>query len=90
MENKLNELSGFMKNLSEWTGKPIKESVDFFNLYHTLMGEYANNFTLPDWTQGIFPYGLLWDGIILDYEIVSYNTKLKRLNGGIKNELEYK
>ncbi|XP_044010439.1 uncharacterized protein LOC122854092 [Aphidius gifuensis] len=83
VQKELNELSGFMKNLSEWTGKPIRDSFDMFNIYHTLMGEYASNLTLPDWTQGIFPYGLLWNGIILEYETVSYNRKLKRLNGGM-------
>lgn len=80
---RLNKLSGFMKNLTQWTGKPITASVNMFDLYHTLMAEYARNLTLPEWTNGIFPYGLLWNGTILEYDTVSYNTKLKRLNGGL-------
>lgn len=46
------------------------------------MAESSMGLTLNDWAYSIFPNGALYDGIILEYEISTYNNKLKRLFGG--------
>ena len=53
-----------------------------YNLYHLFVAQTAMNLTLPEWTKKYFPQGKLLDGTIMEYELFSYNEKLKRLNGG--------
>ena len=85
-----------MQNLTEETGKNISNSNDMYFLYHALMAEQSMNLPLPNWTTSIFPFGKLLDGTNLEYEIFSYNTEMKRLNGGmllrkfIENMMAYK
>ncbi|XP_015117680.1 venom acid phosphatase Acph-1 [Diachasma alloeum] len=83
VQERLNEFSGLLKNLSDWTGKNMSIPNDMFNLYHALMSESSMGLALPQWANHIFPEGLLLNGTILEYDIVSYNEKLKRLNGGM-------
>ncbi|KAF7991963.1 hypothetical protein HCN44_010764 [Aphidius gifuensis] len=80
---KVSKFDDFMKNLTKWTGHKINSAADMYHLYHTLSLENALNLTLPDWTKGVFPDGLLLNGTVLEYEIASYGTTLKRLNGGV-------
>lgn len=82
-ENKLSRFHWLMKALTEYTGKNISSTVDMASLYHGLMAESSLNLELPDWTDGIFPYGGLYDGTVLEYEFASYNDEMKRLNGGM-------
>ncbi|KAK0162782.1 hypothetical protein PV327_006528 [Microctonus hyperodae] len=83
VQTQLDKFRPLMKNLTYWTGKKIESSRDMYNLYNTLMAEYSMGFVLDEWTSNIFPHGQLRDGIILDYNIASYNTKLRRLFGGM-------
>lgn len=80
---RLDKFRDLMKNLTRWTGQNINSFDDMACLYSTLRAEKASDLPLPDWTNGIFPDGLLLDAAIFTWEIVSYNTKLKRLNGGL-------
>lgn len=82
VKKEVNKMRPFMQKLSLLSGKIINTTTDFYDMYHNLMAEYIMGLELPKWTQGIFPRGLLWDGIILDYKITHYNEKLRRLNGG--------
>ncbi|XP_008555403.1 venom acid phosphatase Acph-1 [Microplitis demolitor] len=83
VKKEVNKMRPFMQKLSLLSGKIINTTTDFYDMYHNLMAEYIMGLELPKWTQGIFPRGLLWDGIILDYKITHYNEKLRRLNGGM-------
>lgn len=80
---KLQSFDSFMKDLSVKTGKTIADSNDMYFLYHALVSEQSMDLPLPEWTKDIFPQGRLLDGINLEYEIFSYNTEMKRLNGGM-------
>lgn len=80
--SKIESFRGFMNDLTSWTGKDITKPIDMYNLYHILTAESAMNRTLPKWTYDIFPDGKLLDGINLEYEIFSYTTTMRRLNGG--------
>lgn len=86
VQAQLDKFRPLMRNLTHWTGKKIESSRDMYYLYHSLMAEYSMGLVLDEWTSNIFPHGQLHDGIILDYNIASYNTKLRRLFGG-KNYL---
>lgn len=70
------------ENLRNWTGNKIETARDMFNLYHTLKAESSMNFKLPNWTKNIFPNGLLEKATIFDYQLRSYNIKLRKLYGG--------
>ena len=61
----------------------VANTKDMYFLYHAFMSEKSMNLPLPSWTQGIFPYGKLLDGITLEYELFSYTTEMRRLNGGM-------
>lgn len=75
-----------MQALSHYTGKNITNTNQMYYLYHDLMAEKSMNLSLPKWTRSLFPYGSLWEATILEYDIVSYNDELKRLNGGKNNK----
>ncbi|KAK0159310.1 hypothetical protein PV328_010200 [Microctonus aethiopoides] len=83
VQAQLDKFRPLMRNLTHWTGKKIESSRDMYYLYHTLMAEYSMGLVLDEWTSNIFPHGQLHDGIILDYNIANYNTKLRRLFGGM-------
>ena len=80
---KLEPFANFLYYLTIETGKNVSNSNDMYYLYHALMTEKSMNLPLPNWTKNIFPYGKLLDGINLEYEIFSYNTEMRRLNGGM-------
>jgi prostatic aicd phosphatase len=80
--SKINKFNELKKDLTEWTGKPIANPYDMYLLYHLLIAESFLNYTLPAWAQSIFPYGQLFDAIKLEYELFSYTTDMRRLNGG--------
>lgn len=73
-----------MKKLSNITGRPIKEVLDMWSMYHGLMGEVSMNLTLPEWTKEFFPNGTLLDAAFLEYRLLNWNNKLQRLNGGTR------
>ncbi|KAF3423609.1 hypothetical protein E2986_12476 [Frieseomelitta varia] len=81
-KQQLEHYSGFMKQLTEWTGKNISTPWDLYYLYHTLMAESSYGFVLPNWTNGIFPYGELWNATIFSYHIANSTPLLRRLYGG--------
>ncbi|XP_063978499.1 venom acid phosphatase Acph-1-like [Diachasmimorpha longicaudata] len=83
VRKKLSVFHDFLKNLTLWTGKSMKTANDMFNLYHALMAESSMGLALPPWATDIFPKGLLLNGTLLEYDIVSYNENLRRLNGGM-------
>ncbi|XP_011500130.1 PREDICTED: venom acid phosphatase Acph-1-like, partial [Ceratosolen solmsi marchali] len=79
---KIKQFKGLMQNLTEWTGKPISTTYDIYMLYHLFVAQSFLNLTLPNWTNTVFPYGQLFDAIKLEYEIFSYTTDMRRINGG--------
>ncbi|XP_015117684.1 venom acid phosphatase Acph-1 [Diachasma alloeum] len=77
------KLSGLAKNVSEWIGRPISTTREFLSLYNGLASFQAMELELPKWTSGIFPNGSLLDVATLHYRLMSYNDRLKALNGGM-------
>lgn len=71
-----------MKNLTDLTGKNFSIPYDMYKLYLLFVAESAMNLTLPNWSKQIFPYGKLFNGILLELEIFSYTKNMQRLNGG--------
>ena len=50
---------------------------------HSLLdAEFSMYYKLPEWTKQYYPNGKLSDAAELFYEILSYNERLKQLNGG--------
>ncbi|XP_048513020.1 venom acid phosphatase Acph-1-like [Athalia rosae] len=54
-----------------------------FILHHTLMAQRSFGLTLPNWTRQIYPSEELETNAGFEYILQSYNTKLKRINGGL-------
>ncbi|XP_051168250.1 venom acid phosphatase Acph-1-like [Leptopilina boulardi] len=77
------ELDDFMKNLSLLTGKTIRTFSDIHLIYTTLENEKFLNFTLPSWTEDLFPDGNILKGAALQYKLLNYNENLKEQSGGI-------
>ncbi|XP_032676117.1 venom acid phosphatase Acph-1-like [Odontomachus brunneus] len=71
------------EEMTKYTGKNITSLTGLFGLYHTLYTEYYLGLPLPEWTQKVFPYGRLYDASILQYNMLSYNDELTKLNGGV-------
>lgn len=67
--------------IEENVAKPIKTLDDAFGIFQTLTAERQMNFTLPEWTQSVFPEPLATiAGLQCNFE--NYNRVLKSLNGG--------
>ena len=45
----------FFSYLSAYTGMKVKDYYDIGDIYSTLYIETLYNFTLPNWTQSVFP-----------------------------------
>ncbi|XP_054016298.1 venom acid phosphatase Acph-1-like [Hylaeus anthracinus] len=80
--NALAKYSGLMRQLTEWTGKNITTPLNMYYLYHTLMAERSLGLALPKWTEGIFPYGRLWNATVFAYDIANSTPLLRRLYSG--------
>lgn len=83
MKKKLADFNGLMKNLTEWTGKKIITEIDMLHLYLTLAAQLAKNFKLPEWTNDIFPHGLLEKGASLLFQFRAHTPQMNRLGGGM-------
>ncbi|XP_015117696.1 venom acid phosphatase Acph-1 [Diachasma alloeum] len=77
------QYSELMRNLTEWTGKSIVDTKNVAGIYSSLKALYFMGLELPEWTEGIFPEGLLSDAAVFHFRIGSYTKRLKTLNGGI-------
>jgi len=79
VRDKIAVYEDFYKFLSEKTGATIENAL---NLYNMLTAQKNFNLTLPEWcTDDV--YRRMQEVIVLEYEIRSYTTQLKRLNGGM-------
>lgn len=76
IQQRLDDFGGFMLELSNLTGKNISNSLDMKRIYETLLSEKFMNLTLPDWTKEIFPDGKLLEGLLLDYDIITYDNRI--------------
>ncbi|KAL6447438.1 hypothetical protein ACFW04_001558 [Cataglyphis niger] len=72
----------FFKFLSEKTGLVIEEPLLVYEIYNLLTAQKTMNLTLPEWCTDEV-YRKMQDLMVLEYEIRSYTTQLKRLNGGM-------
>ncbi|XP_063978500.1 venom acid phosphatase Acph-1-like [Diachasmimorpha longicaudata] len=79
----LSKYRDFMKDLTELTGKQMETAKDVEGLYNGLMALDSMGLPLPEWTEGIFPRGLLHEAATLNYRVVSWNKRMKTLNGGM-------
>lgn len=82
MRQEIRELKGFMTNLSLWTGKKIRSTLDMYLIYSTLQSENFMNFSLPSWTEDIYPDEDLFKASTLEFKIMNYNEVMRRRNGG--------
>lgn len=80
---RVKKFESLMKNLTRLTGKTIKTTRDIYFLYHALMAQSHSNLTLPEWTESYFPDGELLNATLIEYDVMSFNDQLKRLNGGL-------
>jgi len=70
------------KFLSEKTGLDLNNPFAISSLYNILRAQKNLNLTLPEWcTDNV--YQLVQDIVVLEDEIQSYTTELKRLTGGM-------
>lgn len=82
VQAELAEYQPLMHKLTKLTGRVISDTHVMSKIYHTLSAESAMGLSLPKWTADVFPYGPLFDGILYDYKLKSYNDNLRRLYGG--------
>lgn len=84
--------SGFMKSynkkhqelydyLTKHTGQPVDDPIQVQYLYSTLYIQTLNNYTLPEWTQAVFP-DKMYDVSAFGFKMPVYTDTLKRLYGG--------
>ncbi|EFN78071.1 Testicular acid phosphatase-like protein [Harpegnathos saltator] len=71
----------FFKFLSRKTGLTITEPMQVYELYNGLTAQKSMNLTLPEWCTDEV-YRMMQELVLLEYDIRSYTTQLKRLNGG--------
>lgn len=71
-----------MNNLTTLIGREVNNTEIVYHLFHTLTSEAAMNLSLPEWTKPYYPNGLIINVTLFEYETKSYNTQLKKLNGG--------
>lgn len=86
----INEFKPTMEQLTKLTGMQINTTYDLYNLFLTFMAESSMGLSLPEWTEDYFcPDSVdhekyaLYRAALLEYKIMSYNTELKKLNGGV-------
>ncbi|XP_067209826.1 venom acid phosphatase Acph-1 isoform X2 [Linepithema humile] len=72
----------FLTFLSEKTGLTIEEPKPAYEVFNHLTAQKNMNLTLPEWCTDEV-YQKMQDLVVLEYEIRSYKTQLKRLNGGM-------
>lgn len=72
----------FYTFLSEKTGLVIEGPCLVFEMFHLLTSQKSMNLTLPEWCTDEV-YRKMQDIVVLEYNIRSYTTQLKRLNGGM-------
>ncbi|XP_029165963.1 venom acid phosphatase Acph-1-like isoform X2 [Nylanderia fulva] len=71
----------FFKFLSEKTGLVVNEPLSVYKIFDILTSQKIMNLALPEWCTDKV-YRKMQDLIVLEYDIRSYTTELKRLNGG--------
>ncbi|CAH0716507.1 unnamed protein product, partial [Brenthis ino] len=54
-KERLSKYQGLMDYLTAYTGRKIKDYSDINDIYNVLFIETLYNFTLPNWTQSIYP-----------------------------------
>ncbi|XP_014213880.1 venom acid phosphatase Acph-1-like [Copidosoma floridanum] len=79
----LSHFDGLMRSLTNYTGRHCRDTEFIYYLYHTLTAQSFLNLPLPAWTRPYFPNGPIIDAALLEYDFMSYNTRMKRLNGGM-------
>ncbi|XP_015117677.1 venom acid phosphatase Acph-1 [Diachasma alloeum] len=83
VQQELSQYREMMKNLTEWSGKPIVLAKHCDGLYNGLMALYSMGLELPHWTSGVFPHGPLLNCTTLNYRVYSWNQRMKTLSGGM-------
>ncbi|XP_014472127.1 PREDICTED: venom acid phosphatase Acph-1-like [Dinoponera quadriceps] len=71
----------FFEFLSEKTGLTITEPIHVYDLSGGLIAQRSMNLSLPEWCTDEV-YQKIEELILLEYDLLSYTTELKRLNGG--------
>ncbi|XP_044261275.1 venom acid phosphatase Acph-1-like [Tribolium madens] len=82
IKKKFQENEKLFQELSDKTGKTVKNFDDVQDIYSTLKAEEGFNLTLPDWTKNYYPHRMT-PPTIFSYVLNAYSDKLKRLKGGV-------
>ncbi|KAJ8675105.1 hypothetical protein QAD02_010891 [Eretmocerus hayati] len=82
VSKKMKKFSKDLKKLADCTGQRISTPEDMHTLYHRFMADWSVGDRLPTCTQGYFPQGELFDGVMFAYDTFSWTTEMRRINGG--------
>nr|XP_008190580.2 PREDICTED: venom acid phosphatase Acph-1 [Tribolium castaneum] len=82
IRKKFEENDELFRELSEKTGKSVKNFDDVQDIYNTLKAEDDFNLTLPDWTKDYYPERLT-PPTAFSFVLNTYTDKLIRLKGGV-------
>ncbi|XP_076378383.1 venom acid phosphatase Acph-1 [Megalopta genalis] len=81
IRRKVSQYDDFLNFLSEKTGITEVNVTRGYKIYNNLSSQKSMNLTIPEWcTKDVIK--TLQSIVILEYEIRSHTTQLKRLNGG--------
>nr|XP_012231970.1 PREDICTED: uncharacterized protein LOC105677729 [Linepithema humile] len=75
-------LKDMINKLTQLTGKTMEKPLDWYYLYHTFVAESSMNLTLPEWAYEYYPDGLLFNAIVISYDIANSTPLLRRLYAG--------
>lgn len=80
--DKLSKYRCFFEFLSEEIGLDVQDSNQVYELYNLLTAQKSMNLTSPNWcTDDV--YKKIEEVSVLEYDIRSYTTQLKRISGGM-------
>lgn len=68
--------------VTKHSGKSVSKLSDMFRIYQTLNAEDYMGFTLPKWTESVYPE-TIHHLAAMQCEFENHNDILKKLNGGI-------
>ncbi|XP_030747512.1 prostatic acid phosphatase-like isoform X2 [Sitophilus oryzae] len=82
IQDKLKSSQQLFDDLTNYTGRSVKDFDDVQDLFSTLKAEEGINLTLPEWTNKYYPDQML-EPTVFSYILNSWNDKLNRLKGGV-------
>ncbi|XP_050315759.1 prostatic acid phosphatase-like isoform X2 [Anthonomus grandis grandis] len=82
IQDKLKQFESLFSELTEVTGRTVKDFDDVQDIFSTLKAEETFNLTLPDWTKDYYPDKML-EPTVFSFILNAWNDKMNRLKGGV-------